>query len=270
MAPKKLSLHDGVQRIVATTPSAADGGERPPSIPYPISTQAPAGEIELPAQAGLLSEQLQGIARHYLGARRRSGEALLEAARWLSEARALAEHGQWQVFLEATSTSDDTAERLLHIHREAMHNPQFADSVRTNWISQSVAALLARPSTAPEVVSEVLASPAPPTVAEVQRKLRQTRPQPDLPVAEVAIREAQNPQLADFAEASNQAGLSMAASVAIRSLQMLQHAAALVRELASTPDTIPTGTLTEQAVADIENSVVAIRQALVGRTPDGA
>ena len=44
------------------------------------------------------------------GARQRSGEALLEAARWLSEARAEAQHGEWRVFLEATNTSDDTAE----------------------------------------------------------------------------------------------------------------------------------------------------------------
>jgi hypothetical protein len=120
----------------------------------------------------MLSERLQEIARQYIGARRRSGEALLEAARWLSEARAEAQHGEWYVFLDATSTTEDTADRLLNIHTQAMQNPQFAEAVRTNWIGQSVAALLARPSTPPEVVTEVLNANTPPKVAEVEQKVR--------------------------------------------------------------------------------------------------
>src|SRR6266508_6540325 len=198
MASKKLDLSKNVQRI-ATRQTHAPKDDRQPTIPYPISTRA--GDPELPAQAGMLSERLQEIARQYIGARRRSGEALLDAARWLSEARAEAQYGEWQVFLEATNTSDDTAERLLNIHTQAMQNPQFAESVRTNWIGQSMPPVLARPSTPPEVVNEVLASPEPPTVAEVQKKIRQAHPaqQPS-----VDLGQPQNPQFADFGGTSSQ------------------------------------------------------------------
>ena len=118
---------------------------------------------ELPERAGALPEPLQTIARQYIGARRRSGEALLDAARWLHEARARASHGDWKVFKEATSTSDDTAERLLNIHSQAMQNPQFADAIARNWLTQSAAALLARQSTPPELIEALLAAPEPPT-----------------------------------------------------------------------------------------------------------
>src|SRR5207249_82788 len=93
---------------------------------------------------------------------------------------------------------DDTAERLLNIHSQAMQNPQFAESVGTNWIGQSVAALLARPSTPSEVVDEVLASPEPPTVTEVQKKIRRSRPVTPVPVPAVDLGKPQNPQFADF------------------------------------------------------------------------
>jgi len=202
MASKKLDLTKNVQRIAGKQVQAPKD-DRQPTIPYPISTRA--GDPELPAQAGMLSERLQEIARQYIGARRRSGEALLDAARWLSEARAEAQYGEWQVFLEATNTSDDTTERLLNIHTQAIQNPQFAESVRTNWIGQSVAALLARPSTPPEVVNEVLASPEPPTVADVQKKIRQARSDaPARPAPNVDLGRAKNPQFADFGGTSSQ------------------------------------------------------------------
>ena len=66
----------------------------------------------------VLSQPLQALADQYLSARRRSGEALLEAAQALAQARALARHGEWYRFLEATQTSAATAERLLNIHLE--------------------------------------------------------------------------------------------------------------------------------------------------------
>src|SRR5436190_18425159 len=105
MAKSKLDLTKNVQRI-ATKQVPRD--TRQPTIDYPISTRA--ADTVLPAAAGVLSERLQEIARQYIGARRRSGEALLEAARWLSEARAEAQHGEWYVFLDATSTTEDTAD----------------------------------------------------------------------------------------------------------------------------------------------------------------
>src|SRR3954468_7241690 len=88
-----VSIQDRAERLGGTPP-------------YSMSTAI--AVPELPDRAGALPERLQEIARSYLGARQRSGEALLESARWLSEARAVAIHGQWGVFLEATGTSDDT------------------------------------------------------------------------------------------------------------------------------------------------------------------
>ncbi|MFL5801528.1 MAG: hypothetical protein ACJ8CR_07275, partial [Roseiflexaceae bacterium] len=60
-------------------------------------------------------------------------------------------------------------------------------------------ALLARPSTPPEIVSEVLGSSEPPTVAEVQKKIRGARPTtPAQPAPDVDVGKPQNPQIADF------------------------------------------------------------------------
>jgi hypothetical protein len=206
---------------------------------------------------------MQEIARRYLGARRRSGEALLDAARWLSEARAEAQHGEWQVFLEATSTSDDTAERLLNIHTQAMQNPQFAESIRTNWIGQSVASLLARPSTPPEIIGDVLASPEPPTVAEVQRKIRQARPV--TPASEPTA--DQNPRIADFGGAPSQPPTQIITALsAEHALHLLQNAAALMQELASIATTIPASAPSERAVTIIEQAVTTIRRVLSQRT----
>ncbi len=129
----------------------------------------------LPASADELPEQLQLIARQYLGAQKRSGEALLDAARWLSEARAIARHGEWQLFLEATSTSETTAKRMIDIHTQAMQNPQFAEGVRSNWLQFTVAADLAQPSTSPELIEAMISAPARPTKADVQRTKAQAK-----------------------------------------------------------------------------------------------
>jgi hypothetical protein len=161
--------------------------------PFQVSTVVAATEPDLQGSLGELSAPLQEIARRYVGARRRSGEALLEAARWLTEARNTAAHGEWQVFLEATVTSADSAERLLNIHSMAMQNPQFADAVTRNWLGQSTAALLARPSTPPEIVADVLGQSAPPSVEDVRGAISRSRG--SRRVSGVG----QNPQFADFA-----------------------------------------------------------------------
>ena len=141
--------------------------------------------MSLPEQAGMLTPRLQDIARQYLGARRRSGEALLDMCHWLNEAKLLAKHGEWKIFLEATGTSDDTAERLLNIHRLAQEHPQFAEAIRANWLTQSAAALLARESTPPELIDEVLSESERPTKAGIEARVRKPKP-------------AQNPHSADF------------------------------------------------------------------------
>jgi hypothetical protein len=151
------------------------GGEPPAAAapiqkgaPFQVSTAAAPPEPDLQGPIGELSAPLQEIARRYVGARRRSGEALLEAARWLTEARDVAGHGEWQLFLDATATSADAAERLLNIHRTAMQNQQFADAVARNWLGLTAAALLARPSTPPEALTEVLGQGEAPRVEDVR------------------------------------------------------------------------------------------------------
>lgn len=161
--------------------------------PFQVSTAIAPTEPDLPSHINALSNRLQEIARRYVGARRRSGEALLEAARWLTEARDTAEHGEWQVFLEATATSADTAERLLNIHQTAMQNAQFADAVARNWLGQSVAALLSRPSTPPEVVADMLGQGESPTVEDVREAITRARG------SRSGSASKQNPQIADFA-----------------------------------------------------------------------
>jgi len=258
MASKKLDLAKNVQRIAGKQVQAPKD-DRQPSINYPISTRAPAPE--LPAQAGALSERLQEIARQYIGARQRSGEALLDAARYLNEARAEAQHGEWQGFLEATGTSDDAAERLLNIHRQAMQNPQFAESIRTNWIGQSVAALLARPSTPPEVVAEVLESPTPPSVAEVQKKLRQSQPQSAKNLAE-----PKNPQIADFGPSRQNDSFSAMQPTA---LDMLREVVQVLAHIERSADELHTSTEVEDMLTSIERSVGVLRGVIERRKHHG-
>lgn len=129
----------------------------------------------LDRNAGNLSSCLHHLAQCYIAARRRTGEAILEAAHYLSEARQVAQHGEWHLFLQTTGTSEDTAERLLHIHHLAMQNAQFADAVRCDWLSETVAALLARPSTPPSVIEEVLSASHPPSTRQVARAIQGTK-----------------------------------------------------------------------------------------------
>lgn len=142
--------------------------------PYQIGTAALAAP-DLPEAAGALPEPLQDIARNYLGARRRSGAALLDAARWLHEARTQAKHGEWQLFLEATKTSEGTANRLLDIHAEAMSNPQFAEAIMRNWLQFTAAAVIAAKSTPAEVKQKLLNGPEPPSRDDVQRAKREAK-----------------------------------------------------------------------------------------------
>lgn len=250
MPSKKLDLTKNVQRIAAGKAPQANRDTHQPTIDYPISTRA--ADTVLPAEAGVLSELLQEIARQYIGARRRSGEALLEAARWLSEARAVAQHGEWYVFLDATSTTEDTADRLLNIHTQAMQNPQFAEAVRTNWIGQSVAALLARPSTPPDVVTEVLNADAPPKVAEVEQKVRQARSKPK-------PADGQIPQIAGFAGADQRSANSASAQ------ELLQEIALSLVELTKMADRLPPDAQTRRALESAEQSLTTIRQAVEWR-----
>ena len=247
-------------------------------VPYQISTQTSPVEPELPLPASALSAPLQEIARRYIGARRRSGEALLEASRWLSEARSLAQHGEWYIFLEATGTTEDTAERLLNIHIQAMQNPQFAEAISRNWLSQSAAGLLARPSTPSEVVAEVLGGDKPPSVAEVERKIRKARRTAIAPSKTDSTEQIpqiagspmagveQIPQIAGSLGTERSTGLR-GASPHIRSsaptgLDVLREVADTLTELIALADEIPGGPEAEHILAQIEQALTAIRSAL--------
>jgi hypothetical protein len=137
-----------------------------------------------------LSRPLQELAERYLTARRRSGEALLEAALALAEVRALARHGEWHRFLQATQTSAATAERLLNIHRLAHENLQFAGFVRDNWVGVSVAGLLERPSTPPVVIERVTTKQIAPTMEAVQSAIDAVEAQVSAPQPDPAERQA--------------------------------------------------------------------------------
>lgn len=130
----------------------------------------------LPPEAQVLSAELQEIARGYLHARARTGSALLETARYLEQARAAAQHGEWRIFLDATKTSDDTAENLLRVAAEAERDPQFADAVRTGRLLPTVASLYTRPSTPHQARTALLDAETPPTAREARRIIQETRP----------------------------------------------------------------------------------------------
>ncbi|NJO81867.1 MAG: hypothetical protein HC828_03190 [Blastochloris sp.] len=152
-------------------PAASD------AMPYALSTQTAISDVLDHPQAEALSVQLQDLARRYMGARRRSAEALLETARWLQEARTLAEQGEWYTFLEVTGTSHDLAERLLNIHRATEQYPQFRAAVLRGHLNQTVAALLARPSTPPEAIEQLVERETPPRVTDVRQVLLTLREQ---------------------------------------------------------------------------------------------
>lgn len=126
-----------------------------------------------------LAPSLQPLANDFIAARSRGGAALLEAAALLALARSQATHGAWIAFLAATDTSQDVAERLLAIHRRARADPAFTEAVVRQWLTFSVAALLARISTPPEVVTAALNAPIPPQARAVQAaiaKAKRSRP----------------------------------------------------------------------------------------------
>lgn len=232
--------------------------------PFQVSTAGQTAEPDLPAQIGELSAPLQEIARRYVGARRRSGEALLEAARWLTEARDTAAHGEWQVFLDATSTSADAAERLLNIHRTAMQNAQFADAVARNWLGQSVAALLARPSTPPEVVEEVLAQETAPSVADVRGAVSRARG------PRRGKGEGQIPQIAEFEDGARRRQGHAAGALgqgiqpgdtAELAFEVLRETTRAVRSLSELAPSLSSGKgrelflLLKQAVSELEERI---------------
>ncbi|NJO84692.1 MAG: hypothetical protein HC828_19275, partial [Blastochloris sp.] len=143
---------------------------------FAITDAAPPDDVTLPLDAETqLGSELYQIARHYLGARRRMGAALLDMVRTLLHARQIADDGTWYVFLELTYTKPDTAELLLNIARRAEENAGYADAIVRGHFNQTVAGELARPSTPPAVIAQLLTTTEPPRVADVKRARREYR-----------------------------------------------------------------------------------------------
>lgn len=97
-------------------------------------------EIEIEdAPVSALSPRLQSIARNYIGARARAGGAILDAARYLAEARATAKRGEWGIFLESTGTQEDTASRMIAIANRADTDQQYARAINDGRLAFTAA-----------------------------------------------------------------------------------------------------------------------------------
>jgi hypothetical protein len=129
--------------------------------------------VDEPSALAKLSGTMRNIARRFISARTRAGEAMLDAARALAAARRTAKHGEWGLFLAATNTSEGTAKRWLDIHEAAENDARFADALKIGHITFTVAAELAQPSTPPALIEAVLTSEKPSTVTEVRAAKRE-------------------------------------------------------------------------------------------------
>jgi hypothetical protein len=150
--------------------------------PYPLSTGVAPDLIILPDEAHALPAPLQEIARHYITARRRTGEAILDAARWIFEARQQADHGQWLLFLRVVGTSSDSADQFRYIHEYAQQFPAFADAVRSGFLNQTAAVTAAKAfNTVKDVdmqqrmIAEILDSDESPKARDVQAIVQRVR-----------------------------------------------------------------------------------------------
>lgn len=116
----------------------------------------------------LLSTRMTGLAQMYVDARRQQGEQLLVMGRAVALAREEAQHGEWNIWLEAVQLQERTARRLIAIHNRASISARFAEAVRNNWFNASVAALVAERDDDEALLRRLLALPEPPTAREAQ------------------------------------------------------------------------------------------------------
>ena len=251
------------QPYAVTSPTSAE--EVPPPLEATTIQRGPAYTTSLAVVDGPLTpavlalrDSLQIIARSYIGARRRSGLALLEAARWLSEARVEAQHGEWDDFLEATETLADTAEQLLRIYEGSMAYPALAEAVTTGRVNQSVAERLTRRSTPPTVIDQVLSSARPLKVADVDRVIKAAR-QGDPVVVDEAVVGGQIPKIMEFEPNDHRVEGSS-------TLRQLQEAAMNMSELLHQAEAIPAGEETLKLIDQIDKATAAIRRSIIRRS----
>jgi hypothetical protein len=232
---------------------------------YELSTMnlntAPSS-ITLPNEADSLPEDLRELAIRFIGARRRVGEALLEACRWMSEARVAAEEGQWYTFLQITETSPDSAEVLLNIHLRASQYPAFAEKIRSGWLSQTVAGELAKPSTPPELFAQLIESPQPLRVADVKRARRM------ISASREISHIVDNP---DYSGSLGSASPKLVESSGHKnSIEvLLEDLASQIETLAEKSNSIPFSVVSSRALDRIEQALKIIRYAQGRGSHDG-
>lgn len=258
MAKSKLTIK-APERPAPAAPA------KPAQPIYELSTttlEAAPTSVALPPEAEALSERLRELAVRFIGSRRRVGEALLEASRYMSEARAAAEEGQWYVFLRVTGTSPDSAEMLINIHTRANQHPTFAEKIRSGWLNQTVAGELAKPSTPPDVLQQLLERDEPLRVADVKRARRQPAPARD------DLHSVDNPNYsgtplpADGRDTHQDAAQIIAEAGQATLSALLSEVAASLEALAAQAHRLPTNKQTQRTLQRIEQATADIRRRL--------
>lgn len=236
---------------------------RPAAPIYELSTTAldvAPTSVALPPEAEALSEQLRELAVRFIGARRRVGEALLEACRYMGEARSTAEEGQWYVFLRVTGTSPDSAETLLNIHYRASQHPTFAEKIRSGWLNQTVAGELAKPSTPPEVLQQLLERDEPLRVADVKRARRLPAPTREEHHSVDNPNYSGSPELAEALAAHQDAAQVVAEAEQMTLAALLAEVAESLEAIAMQAHTLPPSEQTLHTLYRIEQATGAIRR----------
>lgn len=149
----------------------------PPTVsPFPLSTGVAPDQMQFSDEAEeRLSQEEKDLARTFFTAWRRTGEFLLEAARWMSEARARVSHGNWALWLKEVKVSEDLSEQLRNVWDRAQLHAQFAEAIRMGKINTTTAYLLAPASVPDLLIDEVIAADEPLTTTELRRRLRGAR-----------------------------------------------------------------------------------------------
>lgn len=210
---KSRSFKDRLRKNERPTPTETPPPEgaalqRARGAPLGLSTTITTDTLNLTEHERELLEQLspdeQTISLHFRVAWRQTHESLLEAARWMAQARDTIEHGRWSTFLAFAGVSDDMSEMLRHIHYRAQAHPRFAEEVRRGRLGTTAAGLLADPKVPMQFVDDVLDASELPKTKTLERRISSVKR--ELRAGQIPryaeSQAAQIPRYAEFAEAS--------------------------------------------------------------------
>ena len=252
----------GANEVVPVSP-ASD------APPIAISTVPPVDEPNA-ALIEALRPQMRELAVRFVGARRRSGQAILEMGQILAQANDEAQYGEWDDYLQAVDLSDDTARKLMQIFRAALDDAAFADGVRRNWFQQSVAMRIVRerdPDRRREVIDALLSPerterPSDAETGAVIRRVRQRHAAPVDVLPEAALERGSDDGGSQSPTAPERAVVLEVDSAAV--LAILQGHAAGISELVSLAGSLPRTPATEETLQQLEQAIAAIRRATRG------